>query len=192
MQIATSKDKKLVIDILCSAFEHNKSVNFIVIQDDKKALRIRDLMGYAFDTCLLFGNVFLDDEQKGCALVMFPELKKTNLRSVWLDLKFIFKVVGLNNLRKTLARESKVKAIQPRERMAYLWFIGVDANAQQSGFGQKLMIELIEKMSAEQRPIYLETSMLATIPWYQKNGFKIYHTLDINYELFFLKRELLP
>lgn len=47
-----------------------------------KAKKIRALMEYSFDTCMLFGEVFLSKYNKACALVMFPYLKKDNLKSI--------------------------------------------------------------------------------------------------------------
>lgn len=190
MKKAEYKDKRLVVDILTKSFDTNQSVNYIVKQDEKRAQRVCSLMDYSFEVCYLFGDVFLSDDKKACALVTYPDKKKTTLKSILLDVKLILSAVGLKNIKKTLARESMINKIQPKEPKYYLWFIGVDPEYQNEGIGSILLSEIIENSEHKKRPIYLETSTLRNLPWYEKLGFKIYHELDLSYKLFFLKREL--
>jgi hypothetical protein len=187
---AKYNDKNLVVGILTKSFDTNQSVNYIVKQDAKRSQRVRALMDYSFEVCYLFGDVFLSDDKKACALITYPDKKKTNLKSILLDVKLIFFAVGLKNIKKTLARESLINKIQPKELKYYLWFIGVDPEYQNEGIGSVLLDEIIEDSEHKKRPIYLETSTLKNLPWYQKFGFQIYHELDLSYKLFFLKRQV--
>lgn len=187
---AEYSDKSLVIDILTKSFDTNQSVNYITKQDAKRIQRVSALMDYSFEVCYLFGDVFMSDDKKACALVTYPDKKKTTLKSIFLDVKLILSVVGLKNIKKTLERESLINKIQPKEPKYYLWFIGVDNTYQNEGIGSVLMNEIIEDSDRKKRPIYLETSTLKNLPWYKKFGFEIYNELDLSYKLFFLKREL--
>ncbi len=187
---ANYNDKNIIVDILTRSFDDNHSVNFIVQQDEKRIERIRALMDYSFEVCYAFGKVLLSEDRKACALVLFPDQKRTNLKSLFLDAKLILSCIGIGNIYRALSREAKIKHIQPKEAMYYLWFIGVDPNYQNTGTGSKLLNEVIEDSKLQQRHIYLETSTLKNIPWYQKFGFSIYNELDLGYKLFFLKREL--
>ncbi len=63
----------------------------------------------------MFGDVFLSDDRKGCALIVLPDKKKTTLKSILLDLKLIFTCLGLSNAKKAMDRESKIKKLQPNE-----------------------------------------------------------------------------
>ena len=184
------EDKKQVLEILTNSFDTNKSVNYIVKQDSKRVNRIRELMDYSFEICYHFGKVYLSDDKKACALVLFPDQKKTTLKSIWMDIRLILKSVGVFNIRKALERESKIKAVQDKNLMYYLWFIGVDPASHGQGLGNKLMEELIAESEAIGRPIYLETSTLKNLPWYKKFGFEVYYELDLGYKLFFLKRPI--
>jgi ribosomal protein S18 acetylase RimI-like enzyme len=189
---ATYSDKDLVIDILTRAFINNKSVNYIVKQDNKRIERVRALMNYSFEICHRFGNVFLTQDKKSCALLLFPDQKKTNLTTIYLDLKLVLFSLGINNIRKVLTRESKIKKLRPKEGIYYLWFIAVDPYYQKQGLGAHLLNNIIQEGSRLKRSVYLETSTLANIPWYQKFGFEIYNKLHLHYELFFLKRMIKP
>lgn len=186
MKKAEYKDKGLVVNILTKSFDTNQSVNYIVKQDEKRIKRVAALMDYSFEVCYSFGDVFLSDDKKACALVLYPDKRKTTIKSVLLDVKLILFCVGLENIKKTLARESRIKKIQPKELMYYLWFIGVTPEHQNTGIGSELLYELIEDSNLQKKPIYLETSTLKNLPWYTKFGFRIYHELDLNYKLFFL------
>lgn len=189
MTKATYRDKKQILDLLVQSFQENLSVNYIVKQDRKRARRIRALMDYSFEMCYLFGNVFLTEHKKACALVLYPDKKKTTPKSILLDIKLISSCIGLKNIKKTLVRESKIKKIQPRKEMYYLWFIGVDPVWQHEGIGSTLLSEIIEDSRNKKRPVYLETSTLKNLPWYKKFGFHIYAKLNLGYELFFLANE---
>lgn len=183
-------DKSLIVDILTNSFDANLSVNYIVQQDKKRLKRIQALMDYSFEVCYGFGKVCLSDDRRACALILFPDQKRTSLKSILLDARLILSCVGIGNIMKAISRESKIKNLQPKELMYYLWFIGVDPGYQHTGTGTKLLNEIIEDSSRQKRPIFLETSTLKNIPWYKKFGFNTYNELDLGYKLFFLKREI--
>ena len=186
---ADYKNKELIVNILLKSFDDNKSVNYIVKQDGKRAERIKALMEYSFDVCHLYGDVFLTGDKKGCALIVMPDKKKTTLHSILLDTRLALSCIGLLNLKRVMAREAAVKKLHPNGAMYYLWFIGVDPSYQNKGIGTRLLKEVINEGSSKQRAVYLETSTLKNIPWYEKSGFTVYNKLDFGYELFCLKKE---
>ncbi len=190
MKKARYTDKGLVVDILTRSFDANQSVNYIIKQDKKRIKRISALMDYSFEVCYMFGNVFLSNDEKACALVLYPDRKKTTFRSILLDAKLIISCVGVKNIRRTLDRETKIKQVQVKDKMYYLWFIGVNPEYQNTGIGTGLLKEVINDSQVLNRPIYLETSTLKNLPWYESQGFKVYHELDLGYRLFFLNKEL--
>lgn len=186
---AAYNDKKRVVDILSTSFNDNKSVNYIIKQDYKRVERIKKLIEYSFEMCYLYGDVFLSDDKKGCALILLPDKKKTNLKTIGLDINLIVSGMGFSNIKKAMDREAKIKKLQPEGLKYYLWFIGVDTKEQNKGIGSTLMREVIKEAVSKQRPIYLETSTVKNIPWYEKFGFTIYQELDLGYRLVFMKKE---
>lgn len=190
MRHANNGDKDLIIDILTQSFESNQSVNYIVTQDEKRIQRIRALMDYSFEVCSLFGEVFISEDKKACALIVYPDKKKTSLKSILLDVKLIMKCVGVKNIKKALDREALIKKIQTKEAMTYLWFIGVGLADQNNGLGSVMLQAIIDHSNKNNRPIYLETSTVRNLPWYSKFGFEVYSEQDLSYRLYFLKREL--
>ncbi|MET4082977.1 GNAT superfamily N-acetyltransferase [Pedobacter sp. UYP30] len=188
MRKAIYDDKKRVISILSQSFESNQSVNYIAKQDSRRLARVNALMNYSFEICYRFGAAFLSDDNSACALILYPDKKKTTVKSIILDIKLLINCIGVLNIGKAIDRESKIKKLQPNELMTYLWFIGVDPKFQGLGRGSELMADIIDECEKLERPIYLETSTLLNIPWYKKFGFEVYDELLLTYKLFFLKR----
>jgi len=188
MRKANYSDKEKVITILSNSFIENKSVNYIVHNDPKRIERIRYLMEYSFELCMLSGEVYISDDDSGCALIQYFDRKKTNLKTVLLDLKLILKSVGLQNVPKVLKRESTIKKNYPQENFAYLWFIGVGPEKQGRGIGSKMLIRIVEQNKKMGRDVYLETSTQRNLPWYEKFSFKIYKEInDFGFPFYFLK-----
>lgn len=188
MRRAEQKDKRLVVDILSKSFDENKSVNYVVKQDANRQDRIRSLMEYSFNTCLSFGEIWISDDNMACALLLFPETKKTTLRSILWDVNLATRAIGLTRVVDVLKRESLIKKNHPDKPFTYLWFIGVDPLAQKRGVGSKLLNEVIDMNAKKRRPIYLETSVSNNLSWYKKFGFEIYHKINLNYDLYLLRR----
>lgn len=186
---ASYSDKNFITDILADSFYTNSSVNYIIKQDEKKSKRIKNLMNYSFDLCFNYGTIYYTEDRKGCALIMFPDKRKNSLKSFLLDLKFVFSTLDIPQLRKAMARELKIKLNQAKGIHYYLWFIGVDPLEQGKGIGTALLMQLIEDSNKMKRPILLETSNILNVRWYRKLGFELYNTIDLGYNLYFLKHE---
>lgn len=184
---ATIKDKPLVIKILANSFDDNKSVNYIIKQDNKRAKRIKALMEYSFDTCFMFGEVYLSNDKTACALILYPDRKKLSMKAIWADLTLVFKAIGINRASKAMSRESQIKSHYPNTPFYYLWFLGVLPSAQHKGIGSKLLAEIIQDSHQQNKQIYLETSTLKNLPWYEKFNFKIYHKINLGYNLYMMK-----
>lgn len=187
---ATYTDKALVIDILCQSFDTNTSVNYVVKQDAKRKGRIKRLMEYSFELCFMFGQIYLSKDKNACALTLFPEQKRTSLKSVLLDVKMGISTVGLSRVMKILRRDSTIKSFYPKQPVLYLWFIGVFPSDQRKGLGSTMLNDIITESKGLNRPIYLETSMLENLNFYKNAGFDIYKELDFGHKLFLLKKEV--
>ncbi|HWV70462.1 MAG TPA: GNAT family N-acetyltransferase [Pseudosphingobacterium sp.] len=186
---ASKKDKDLVVNLLSHSFKDNQSVAYIVGKRNDKQKRIRALIDYSFELCFLFGEVWLSDDKKACALVLYPHQKRTTLKSTWLDIQLIIRAIGWKGALKAIKRESKIKGIQSKEEMAYLWFIGVLSTEQHKGIGSSLLKQVLDGAANAGLSVYLETSTPKNIPWYRSFGFQNYGTINLGYDLYFMKWE---
>lgn len=188
MKRATVEQRHLIVDILSKAFLTNPSVNYVVRQDAHHEERIRKLMDYASKLCERFGQVWVTEDKKGCALVLLPDTKRTTWQTIRWDVELALSCIGLSHVRAVMKREAKIKMFHPRTPFAYLWFIGVYPDDQMSGIGSVLLEEVIGYCERRNRPIYLETSVQSNLGWYRKFGFEVYHTIDLGYTLHLLRR----
>src|SRR5258705_4342417 len=133
MKRAIADQKSLVLDILTESFDDNRSVNYVVKQDERRKQRIRGLMNYSFNVCDSFGDVWLSDDEQACALVLYPDRKRATLSTISWDARLALSVIGIGQIGQVMARESKIKSYHPREPFSYLWFIGVPPEQQGMG-----------------------------------------------------------
>lgn len=188
MRRGNAQDNQLVIDILEKSFDDNRSVNYVVKQDEKRRERIKGLMDYSFNVCNAFGEVWISDDQQACALILHPDRKRTSLRTLIWDLRLALFVIGIDRVGTVLKRESMIKAKHPKEPFSYLWFIGVNPQRQNKGIGSAFIRDVIDECERKKRPIYLETSTEKNLPFYKKFGFEIFHSLDLSYTLYHLRK----
>ncbi|MCY1501765.1 Acetyltransferase (GNAT) family protein [compost metagenome] len=184
-------DRDRIINILARAFDENISVNHLVLQDDKRAVRIRRLMEYAIAECEESGRVLMSADRTACALVMFPDKKRFSLRSLLRDLRLVFKVMGISNLSKVMKKERMVRTVQSAvtsDGLAYyIWFMGVHPNYQGRGAGSRLLGEMVSEAALLGRLCILETSNEKNIPFYERAGFIRYQLVNVGYPLHFFK-----
>jgi ribosomal protein S18 acetylase RimI-like enzyme len=189
MKKVTLSDKDLVITILSTAFDKSKSINYITKQDRLRSERIKKLMEYSFDMCFTFGEIWMNEDENACALLLHPDKKRTTLRSIFWHAKLVMKVIGLTQIPAVLKREFFIKRKHPKySSFCYLWFIGVNPAEHNKGIGTKLLQDVMRYCDENRRPIYLETSIEENLSWYRKNGFEIFHSIDLSYKLHLLRR----
>ena len=143
-------------------------------------------MDYSYEVCKRWGKVWLSENNQACALTINSNDKRS---TIGLDLKLAINAIGLLRATKVLSREGKIKKNYPKEPFLYLWFIGVNPSNQGKGEGTKLLHTILEDADKKGLPVLLETSTEPNIPWYEKNGFKTYATIDFGYDLQMMRRD---
>ena len=188
---AGPEHKERIIEILAECFDRNKSVNWIVKQDDKRKERVKVLLDYSVDICLNSDLVFLTDDLAGVILCHSSDDRLPVLQETLLSLKLILKVTGLAGIVKAFKREKYIRSFHPREEYIYIWFIGVDKTARRRGVGGTLVKHILEISNHGKRPVYLETSVEENLAFYQHFGFELYKEAEeeiFGFPLYFLKK----
>ena len=104
-------------------------------------------MEYSYFVANSFGEIYISEDQLACALLIDPSKKKTTLKSIFWDLKLLFKCIGIFNIGKVLKREKSIKQYHPNEDFIHLWYIGVKKSEQGKGRGTQLMHQIINDYS---------------------------------------------
>jgi hypothetical protein len=187
---ANYNDKNLVVEILSKAFDSNKSVNYAIKQDKKRAFRLKKLIEYSFEECWHFGEIYLTDDRKGVALFILPYKKKTTFHSIYEDFKLVINSVGITRLFTILEREKYIKKIRPKSHnYLYVWYLGVLPEFQGSEAIKKMKDEIFKMADDRDMPIYIETSGEKQKNVYLRYGFEIYHVWHNQFNTYFMKRE---
>ncbi|MCU4156638.1 GNAT family N-acetyltransferase [Carboxylicivirga sp. A043] len=187
MITATSQDIPTIIKILAPAFVNNRSVNRCVKQDGKRLQRIENQIAYVSRISIRNQQAFLNSDKTGAVLCSQSNRKKA---SIWDDLFYVFKVSGLRMGFQLMKREKLIKQFHPQIPYCHLWFIGVDASLQGQGIGSKLLAEIMGLCNKQKLPIYLETSTLANLHFYNRSGFELYKQIKLpmdDFDLYFFR-----
>lgn len=177
--------------ILARAFINNKSVNYILKREHDMSLILR-LMDYSINKAKKYGWVWVNDQNTACCIILDPlKAKKMTLYSIFLDIKLVFTVVGVNNVGKVFKKENLTNKYLPKNiNFVHLWFIGVESTVQGQGLGSDFLKQIISYYIDKTDAICLETSTLINIPFYEKLGFEIYHVEDFGFDFYFLIKYL--
>lgn len=180
MRKATKQDKALILEIISKAFYDNKSVNYVIKQGnpENNIKRIKSLVDYSFQLCINYGEIWLDENETGCLMFLNPHDKDLTLNSIRWDAQLALNCIGLSRVGKVLGREGKIKKNHPKTSFFHLWFIGVLPEHQGKGIGSDLIKIVLNKANESGLPIYLETSVLRNLKWYENYGFGIYNEIE--------------
>lgn len=187
MRKATKNDIPTLIEIFKESFKRNRSTTYVL----KDRSTLPKLFKYSIAKGFLFGDVWINEDQSACAILIDPKKKKFSFKSLWLDIKLIFQVVGLTRVKKVLHKENVTEATLPKELdFIHLWFLAVSPKAQGKGKGTALLKEIIAHYRPAKQAICLETSTLQNLPFYEKEGFEVYSKKDFGFTLYFYRMML--
>jgi hypothetical protein len=188
---ATYLDKKLVSEILVSAFlplTEENSINLVVKQDHKRAKRMQVLMEYLFERAILFGEVYISDNDQACILIKFPHLEKITFRTVILDVKMAFKCIGIERIFGVIKRQHMAHKNYPKEAHIRPVILGVKRESDGKGTAVRLMIEVRNKYKNNTLPVIIDAASISNAQMYQKFGFKIIKKEEtLGFPIYFLR-----
>ncbi len=191
MRKAIYKDKKLVAEILVSAFlglKEDNSINFVIKPDKNRRKRMQVLMGYLFEKAFLFGEIYISDNEQACVLLKFPFNEKITFKTLKLDLKLVHKCIGYNRVFKVLKRQYLANKNYPKEKHIRPMLIGVRQNKKGNGSAARLMLEVKKAFKKNSLPVIIDTASIQNVKLYQKLGFKIIKKEDqLGFPIYFLQ-----
>lgn len=190
MRRGTRSDKKLVVGILVTAFESLKednSINFIIRNDKKRLKRLYYLMNYLFERAILFGDVFINDQENACIIFNYPDQIKPSWKSFLLDLKLTFNCLGFSRVFKVLKRISISKQYFPKGDHIRI-VIGGSNTTSGNGAAARLMLEIVREFKDYKLPVITDASNPDNVKLYKKLGFKeIGIDESLGYPIYFLR-----
>lgn len=188
---ATHKDKKLVVAILTSAFASNtdgSTVNLIVGYGEDRSKRMHILMEYLFERAILFGEIFIADNKKGCLLIKYSHQEKITLETIKLDMQLAFKSIGITNVYKVLKRQRIAAQNYPKEKHIRPMIFGVKKEVKGGVTAARLMLHVKNHFKGNTLPVIIDAAAEYNVNLYQKFGFKITKIEEsLGFPMYFLR-----
>jgi ribosomal protein S18 acetylase RimI-like enzyme len=124
------------------------------------------------------GKVFKTEDNLGSMALLLPDSRNLNfwdtLASGALKAPFIMSRESFQRMQfcETYALDTHREVMAGRPHF-YIWYLGVEPNAQGGGLGSALIHHVQTLASQEKKPIYLETHKPATVAFYKHLGFQL-------------------
>ena len=124
------------------------------------------------------GKVFKTEDNLGIMALLLPDSRKLNIWDILvsgqLKAPFLMNRESFNRMqfceKHAIATHHTVMAGRPHY---YIWYLGVEPNAQGKGLGSALIHHVQTLAIQEKKPIYLETHKPTTVAFYEHLGFQL-------------------
>ena len=188
MKRAKFEDKNVVVDILTKSFKNDPHINFL-LEKSKNKNKLRIIMEYVFEESFNKGEIYLNEDNTAVALWNTSKKEKFSLRYIYRNLSFLLNI-GIESTLRILKMDKLVYKYHPKNgQYAHLYTIGVLPESQGKGYARKMIDFMVEKMSKTKSALYLETANSTNIGIYNKIGFHVFQTIDVDgHKLFCMNR----
>lgn len=176
---ARASEAEQVKSVIARAFDDDPFVNWAVAQDARRARRIYDFMGLAYQMTFPHNEVYSADGAPGAALWAPPGKAKTGILQQGRLLPGVIRATTLRRLPSVMRGFNAVEKVHPHEPHWYLAVLGVDPEKQGQGIGTALMQPVLEMCDRDGTPAYLESSKEKNVPLYERNGFRVTQVFEI-------------
>lgn len=179
VRFARDDEKDVASRILTDAFVDEDGLNHWLKQGDAKTRARRIFFDAAVrDVVHADRQLYLAEDNGaplGSAIWLKPGDKAFDLpplREMMLT-PLLFRVAGLEGMRKATALGRKLTALHPPVPHAHLVFLGVSPEAQGRGVGSAILKHTLAPLDSAGVPAYLEATSERNIALYERHGFVI-------------------
>ncbi len=172
-------DVPAIKSAIARAFDDDPFVNWMVMQDARRARRIYDLMALALDSQFARGEVYTTDDIAGAAVWTPPGKSAVGFLAQFKTAPRFASAVTWKRMPTVIAAFQQIEKKHPKDPHFYLGVLGVDTEFQGRGVGTKLMQPVLDMCDRDRIPAYLESSKEKNVPLYERNGFKVTEVLTV-------------
>lgn len=176
---ARPADASRIVAVLARAFDDDPFVNWMALQDRRRARRIYDAMDLALRMVSNYREIYTTEAIHGAALWAPPGAWRTNLLS---QVRYLPAAIRISGWRRMWMVGSGLDAVErkhPEEPHYYLWVLGTDPDYQGRGIGTQLLEPVLAQCDRDRMPAYLESSKERNVPFYEHNGFEVLECFQV-------------
>ena len=171
---AVQTDLPALTAVLARAFDDDPFINWMVMQDKRRARRIFDAMEISLRNLTFpYGEVYTTAAIEGGALWAPPGKWRLGIVQQLMMLPKLAKVTSWKRFLMVSNGFTALERKHPEAPHYYLAVLGVDPEMQGRSLGGQLMRPVLDKCDSEHMPAYLESSKEKNVPLYERNGFKV-------------------
>ncbi len=194
MRRAVKSDKKLVVDILLSAFmdiTDGNSLNYFIRGEHNREERAKHLFNYLFDRSIITGEIYIASNEMGCILVDRSPNKKYSLKLFLKKLKTVYHSIGFLNIPRIVQRQKLIDSFHTDKFHVYPSAMAAHSSVNGKGTCVRMIMELLKTYDDEPITIYTETTTEENLAIYKKFGFNIIGESEkLGFKIFFLALRL--
>ena len=175
VKTAATSDEEAVVGALVLAFVSDPLVRW-AFPDPHQYLShfprfVRAFGGKAFEN----QSAHLAEDYAGAALWLPPGVQPDETVLV----PVVERAVKAEQLPRVFALLEEMGRFHPTERHWYLPLIGVDPAKHRNGYGSTLLRHALQRVDQDHLPAYLESSNPANISLYERHGFEVKGTIEV-------------
>jgi ribosomal protein S18 acetylase RimI-like enzyme len=175
VKTAATSDEEAVVGALVLAFVSDPLVRW-AFPDPHQYLShfprfVRAFGGKAFEN----QSAHLAEDCAGAALWLPPGVQPDETILV----PVVERAVKAEQLPRVFALLEEMGRFHPTERHWYLPLIGVDPAKHRNGYGSTLLRHALQRVDQDHLPAYLESSNPANISLYERHGFEVKGTIEV-------------
>ncbi|MBC8186108.1 GNAT family N-acetyltransferase [candidate division KSB1 bacterium] len=171
-------------DVLAASFFDYPMFTFYFPDPARRTCNLPWYFRNILNCALRYGEVYTTSEISGVIFTLPPSHTKLSL---WGYIRNGFLLtplkLGLRNYKRSMECENFVgythEQLMKDRLHYYLWGLAVDPVQKAKGVGAALMQPVLTKADVKKLPVYLETHDENNVPYYQKYGFELIHTVSI-------------
>ena len=184
MRKAGPGDKNIVLEILTKSFRNDPLINFL-LEKSKNRQRINIFMNYLFEESLNKGEVYLNEDNTAVALWSTSKRENASFRFIIRNLSFLINF-GWKGTFRILNLSKQIYRFHPENgEYAHLYTVGVLPEGKGRGYVRQMINFMNEKLKSSRAVLYLETSSPKLIGLYNKLGFHVFNTIQIDGQTLF-------
>jgi ribosomal protein S18 acetylase RimI-like enzyme len=184
MRKAGSADKIIVLEILIKSFRNDPLINFL-LEKSKNRQRLNVFMEFLYEESFNKGEIYINDENTAVALWSTSKSENVSIRFILRNLTFLVNF-GWKGTLRVLHLSRKIYQFQPENgNFAHLYTIGVLPEGKGRGYVRQMINFMNEKLKNSSAVLYLETSCPKLIGQYNKLGFHVFNTIQVDGQTLF-------
>ena len=172
----TEYDVEQIIDSIVLAFSSDPLARWVYPSPQQYLKSFPDFVkifaGQAFEQ----KTVYYTDNYSGAALWLPPQSQPD---SDAIDI-YLQQTISHRQQEKVFAVFEQMSHYHPKEQHWYLALVGVDSTQQRHGYGSALIQPVLKECDLQQQLAYLESSSPESRSLYERHGFELMETIQID------------